>query len=172
MRPKILILLFLLGCAPLSCAAPAAAAAYAWPLRPRPHVAREFSAPAQRWERGHRGVDLEAAAGQTVYAAGPGTVHFVGIVDGTMVASVLHPNGLLTTYEPLAAPAVAVGDTVDAGSPLAAVAAGHPGCPVEACLHWGLRRGSGHAAHYFDPRLLIGSAPVRLLPLGGDPPES
>ena len=40
---------------------------------------------------------------------------------------------------------------------------GHPGCPVAACLHWGLRRG----AVYLDPLLLVRPVRVRLLPLPG-----
>ncbi len=143
----------------------AALGTYDWPLHPRPEVVRAFAPPTQRWEPGHRGVDLAAAPGQTVYAAGPGTVHFVGRIDGRTAASILHPSGFLTTYEPLGQAAVAVGDEVARGSPLGTVAAGHPGCPRTACLHWGLRRGSGHTARYLDPRLLVGAAPVRLLPL-------
>lgn len=146
--------------------APAVAAGgdYGWPLDPRPPVARAFANPEQRWRPGHRGADLEAAPGATVYAAGPGRVHHVGRVDDRIVVSVLHPNGLLTTYEPIDGPVVREGDEVGTGTPLGRVAAGHEGCPATACLHWGLRRGAGHAAEYFDPLLLVGAAPVRLLP--------
>ncbi|GAA4389632.1 M23 family metallopeptidase [Tsukamurella soli] len=146
--------------------AQATAGAYDWPLDPRPEVVTGFTPPTQRWESGHRGVDLAATPGQAVYAAGPGTVHFAGVVDGRTVVSVLHPNGLLTTYEPLAETAVRAGDAVTVGAPIGTVAPGHPGCPREVCLHWGLRKGSGHSARYYDPRLLVGAGAVRLLPLG------
>ncbi|KXO92184.1 peptidase [Tsukamurella pulmonis] len=150
----------------LTASAPSVSAAgdYDWPLDPRPAVARLFANPEKRWQPGHRGADLAAAPGQSVYAAGAGRVHYVGRVDDRVVVSVLHPNGLLTTYEPIEEPTVRAGDEVGRGSPLGRVAAGHDGCPAAACLHWGLRRGSGRAAQYFDPLLLVGAAPVRLLP--------
>jgi murein DD-endopeptidase MepM/ murein hydrolase activator NlpD len=149
----------------LAVATPAAAAGdYDWPLDPRPAVARPFANPEKRWQPGHRGADLAAVPGQMVYAAGAGRVHHVGRVDDRVVVSVLHPNGLLTTYEPIEGPVVRVGDEVGIGSPLGRVAAGHEGCPAAACLHWGLRRGAGHASEYFNPLLLVGAAPVRLLP--------
>src|ERR687893_3182208 len=73
---------------------------YDWPLRPRPAVVRAFDKPAQNWLPGHRGVDLAGAAGQTVLAAGPGTVVFAGSVAGKPVVSIDHPGGFRTTYEP------------------------------------------------------------------------
>ncbi|ADG78277.1 Peptidase M23 OS=Tsukamurella paurometabola (strain ATCC 8368 / DSM / CCUG 35730 / CIP 100753/ JCM 10117 / KCTC 9821 / NBRC 16120 / NCIMB 702349 / NCTC 13040) OX=521096 GN=Tpau_1657 PE=4 SV=1 [Tsukamurella paurometabola] len=148
-----------------------AASEYAWPLDPRPAVARPFANPDERWQPGHRGVDLAGSAGQTVHAAGAGRVHHVGRVDDRIVISVLHPNGLLTTYEPITESGVAEGDEVTVGTALGTLAAGHPGCPVAVCLHWGLRRGSGHAARYFNPLLLVGAAPVRLLPDAGAAPS-
>ncbi|MEV6298656.1 M23 family metallopeptidase [Actinoplanes sp. NPDC051861] len=123
-------------------------------------VVRPFSPPPAPWLAGHRGVDLAARPGAVVRAAGPGTVVFAGVLAGRGVVSVAHRGGLRTTYEPVT-PSVAAGDTVAAGGPLGAVSAGHPGCTVEACLHWGLRRGSS----YLDPLALLGR--VRLLPLSG-----
>ncbi|MET9325889.1 M23 family metallopeptidase [Tsukamurella sp. NPDC003166] len=140
---------------------------YDWPLDPRPAVARPFANPQKRWQPGHRGADLAAAPGQVVYAAGAGRVNHVGRVDDRVVVSVLHPNGLLTTYEPIDGPLVREGEEVGTGTALGRIAAGHEGCPVSACLHWGLRRGAGHAAEYFNPLLLVGAAPVRLLPDAG-----
>jgi murein DD-endopeptidase MepM/ murein hydrolase activator NlpD len=72
----------------------------------------------------------------------------------------VHPGGLRTTYEPVIA-TVHTGDAVTAGQSLGALEAGHPGCPVAACLHWGLRRGE----QYLDPLALLGLGRVRLLPL-------
>ena len=74
-----------------------------WPLRPRPAVVRVFDAPRPNWQRGHRGVDLAGAPGQTVYAAAPGTVVFAGELAGRPVVSVAHPGGLRTSYEPVRA---------------------------------------------------------------------
>lgn len=92
-------------------------------------------------------------------AAGDGTVTFAGMVAGRPVVSVDHPNGLRTTYEPVAA-VVTAGDLVRRSDVLGTLQAGHPGCPVSACLHWGVRRGE----EYLDPLWLLAPGRVRLLP--------
>ena len=137
-----------------------------WPLRPRPAVVGAFDAPAPNWNRGHRGVDLAAATGQTVYAASAGTVVFAGELAGRPLVSIAHPGGLRTTYEPVDA-VVRAGQLVDAGSPIGAVVAGHPGCGATACLHWGAMWGPASRADYVDPLGLVVTTPIRLKPLGG-----
>jgi murein DD-endopeptidase MepM/ murein hydrolase activator NlpD len=136
---------------------------YVWPLVPTPPVLRPFEPPAKRWLAGHRGVDLGATAGATVYSAGAGVVHFAGAVGGKRVVSVRHPDGLLTTYEPVTA-SVRVGTPVARGSPIGVLELGHEGC-ARPCLHWGARRGTGASATYFDPLALLGVVRVRLKPL-------
>jgi len=133
-----------------------------WPLRPRPAVIRAFDAPQPNWQRGHRGVDLAGSAGQTVYAAAPGTVVFAGELAGRPVVSVAHPGGLRTSYEPVRA-AVRPGAVVTAGTPLGTLVAGHPGCA--SCLHWGAMWGASSNADYVDPLGLLAETPVRLKPL-------
>lgn len=133
-----------------------------WPLRPRPAVVRVFDAPRPNWQRGHRGVDLAGAAGQTVYAAAPGTVVFAGELAGRPVVSVAHPGGLRTSYEPVRA-AVRPGAVVAAGSPLGTLAAGHPGCGGS-CLHWGAMWGASSNADYVDPLGLLATTTIRLKP--------
>ncbi len=140
-----------------------AAPAFGWPLEPRPAITREFDPPAQDWLPGHRGVDLAAHPGQTVLAAGDGTVAFAGTVAGKPVVSIDHAGGLRTTYEPVVA-AVTAGRRVRSGDPLGTVSAGHDGCPVPACLHWGLRRGRDD---YLDPLPLVQRPVIRLLPVDG-----
>ncbi|WP_435061101.1 M23 family metallopeptidase [Amycolatopsis thermoflava] len=136
---------------------------FGWPLSPKPVVVRPFQAPSGPYGPGHRGVDLAAAPGQQVLAAGPGVVVFAGLVAGRPVVSIDHDGGLRTTYEPVA-PSVPVGTQVWRGQPVGVVEAGHPGCPVEACLHWGVRRGE----EYLNPLPLVqtGSA-IRLKPWTG-----
>lgn len=135
-------------------------ARYGWPLRPVPRVAERFRAPSQRWTAGHRGADLVGTHGQEVLAARDGVVAFAGPLAGRGVVSVLHPDGLRTTYEPVSA-SVAVGDLVARGAVLGTLEPGHAGCPAAACLHWGVRRGE---ADYLDPLVLVGPGRVRLLP--------
>ena len=135
------------------------ATGYRWPLAGRPTVTREFDPPARRWLPGHRGVDLAGTPGAAVYAAGAGVVAFAGQVAGAGVVSIDHTGGLRTTYQPLA-PAVAAGDRVAAGDPIGVLDPGHAGCPVPACLHWGLRQGQS----YLDPLSLLRLGRLRLLP--------
>jgi murein DD-endopeptidase MepM/ murein hydrolase activator NlpD len=135
-----------------------------WPLTPVPAVVRAFTPPPLPWLPGHRGVDLAGTAGQPVRAAGAGVVAFAGVVAGTPVVSVDHASGLRTTYEPVTA-VVRAGDVVAVGQPLGMLVAGHPGCPVLTCLHWGLRRG----ATYLNPLWLVRPYRVRLKPLTSTP---
>lgn len=134
---------------------------YGWPLLPRPAVSRGFDPPAQRWLPGHRGVDLVGTG--PVLAAGAGTVRFAGAVADKQVVSILHPDGIVTTYEPVE-PTVAAGAVVARGTPIGMLLPGHPGCTTP-CLHWGARRGTGRSATYLDPRALVGAVRVRLLPI-------
>ncbi|MDX6226555.1 MAG: hypothetical protein QOE64_2931, partial [Frankiales bacterium] len=123
---------------PLLLAFLASASAWLWPLTPAPAVVRGFHPPATAHGPGHRGVDLAGAVGDPVLAAGAGVVTVAGPVAGRGVVVVLHGR-LRTTYEPVAA-SVHVGVVVLAGDRLGTLIAGHPGCPVAACLHWGLLR--------------------------------
>ncbi len=137
-----------------------------WPLRPRPAVMRAFDAPSPNWQRGHRGVDLAGVPGQVVYAAGPGTVVFAGMLAGRPVVSVAHLGGLRTSYEPVLA-SVRMGQLVASGAALGELAAGHGGCPAPACLHWGAMWGPAAHADYVDPLGLLVTTPIRLKPLRG-----
>jgi murein DD-endopeptidase MepM/ murein hydrolase activator NlpD len=138
-------------------------AVFGWPLDGTPTVVRPFDPPPVPWLPGHRGVDLAASPGTTVRAAGPGVVHFAGMVAGRPVVSIDHPNGLRTTYEPVT-PTVDTGQPVNRGDPIGVLLAGHPDCAAVACLHWGLR----HGDTYLDPLSLLGRARVRLLPLAAE----
>jgi murein DD-endopeptidase MepM/ murein hydrolase activator NlpD len=137
---------------------------YGWPLAPVPAVARPFDQPPFRYGRGHRGADLAGSAGQAVLAARDGVVVFAGPVAGRGVVSVEHADGLRTTYEPVTG-TVAVGVRVARGDPVGVLEAGHAGCPAEACLHWGVRRGVRSTSEYLDPLVLLRPRHVRLLPL-------
>jgi murein DD-endopeptidase MepM/ murein hydrolase activator NlpD len=154
--------------AALICAWPASGDAVhlVWPLRPPPTVVRTFDAPAPDWNRGHRGVDLAGTPGQPVYAAGAGTVVYAGMLAGRRVVSLAHPGGLHTSYEPVQA-SVRVGQLLTAGTVIGELLAGHSGCPVAACLHWGAMWGPAARADYVNPLGLLASTPVRLKPLNG-----
>ena len=166
LRSRLLLLvalLVLLPGPPAAAAPPPATTGGLWaaPLTGAPSVTRGFDVSAGPYAAGHRGVDLAGAPGAPVLAAGDGVVVFAGMVAGRPVVSVDHAGGLRTTYEPVQ-PAVAAGQPVARGQPLGVLLPGHADCPVEACLHWGLRRGEV----YLDPLLLMRPPRVRLLPWG------
>lgn len=139
----------------------AVAGAQAWqpPLLGPIVVVRPFARPLGPYGAGHRGVDLAAAPGSVVRAAGAGTVAFAGPVGGRAVVVVRHGAATSTEYEPVA-PVVLVGAGVAAGAPVGVLQppAGH--CGTTSCLHWGLRR----AGRYEDPMSLLRppNAPVLL----------
>ncbi|MCW2917876.1 MAG: peptidase family [Actinomycetia bacterium] len=140
-------------------------ASWRWPLQPKPQVLRGFSPPALPWGPGHRGVDLEARAGQPVYAAGAGLISYAARLAGRGVIAITHGSTLRTTYLPVR-PSVRPGLRVAAGDRIGVVEnlPGH--CGLRPCLHWGLLRGSG----YLDPLSLLRPVQVRLLPVWGVPP--
>lgn len=142
-----------------------AAGRYGWPLWPPPAVSRPFRPPSLPYGPGHRGADLIGADGRAVLSAGAGVVVYAAPLAGRGVVSVDHPDGLRTTYEPVRS-SVRPGQVVARGQQLGELTAGHPGCPVPACLHWGLRR----ERTYLDPLVLVRPARVRLLPYPPDEP--
>jgi murein DD-endopeptidase MepM/ murein hydrolase activator NlpD len=139
---------------------PAATALWVAPLAGDLTVTRPFDPPPDPFAAGHRGVDLGGTPWSPVLAAGDGVVVFAGMVAGRPVVSIDHADGLRTTYEPVD-PSVGAGERVTRGSPIGTMSAGHAGCPREACLHWGLRRGET----YLDPMTLLRPPRVRLLPM-------
>ncbi|MDN3238638.1 M23 family metallopeptidase [Glycomyces tritici] len=121
-----------------------------------------FDPPPEPWLAGHRGVDLAAGTDLPVTAAGAGTVVFADELAGRGVVSIVHDNGLRTTYEPVE-PLVTAGTTVTAGQTIGRLQPDHASCPGQTCLHLGLKRGP----LYLDPMLLFGAGKVRLLPRPG-----
>lgn len=160
---------------PVTAAAPGPSTAFArGPLVGPLSVVTPFDPPDERWLAGHRGVDLVGVPLAPVLAPAEGTVLFAGAVAGRPVLSIDHGGGLRTTYEPVRA-TVRAGDSVGAGETVAHLVAGHPGCPVDACLHWGARVASGGPSgdddEYLDPMglLSVDNRPIRLKPtLPGD----
>lgn len=97
----------------------------------------------------HMGLDLRGARGDTVVAAARGVV---ALVDDFLLAGSLvyvnHGAGLLSGYFHLSRQLVAVGDTVEAGTPVGLV--GASGRVTGPHLHWVVRYGQTSV----DPRSL------------------
>lgn len=169
-----MVMIAVLVAVPCVAAAPDSPRHLRSPLAAPISVVTAFDPPAERWLSGHRGVDLSVAPLETVLAPADGTVVFAGAVGGRPVLSIEHAGDLRTTYEPVRA-TVRAGDRVAGGDPVGHVLAGHLGCPVEACLHWGARVASGGPSRddddYVDPLSLVAAddRPIRLKPtLPGD----
>ena len=97
------------------------AAAAAAPFRPpvdRP-VSRVFQSPDGPYGAGHRGLDYAVHTGDRVVAVGDGVVGFAGRGAGQSYVTVLHPNGLRSSYAYVTAIAVGRGQHVRAGAVLA-----------------------------------------------------
>lgn len=124
-------------------------------------VLTPFEDPAVPWAPGHRGVDVLGAAGAPVHAAAEGVVAFVGVVVDRPVLAIQHPDGIRTTYEPVAA-VVAVGDAVTQGQVIGTLVAQASHCAPAACLHWGAKLGDD----YLDPLSLLAEPVIRLYPSG------
>ena len=121
-------------------------------------VTDPFRPPAQRWLSGNRGLTFEPSIGQPVRAAAAGEVTFAGAVARRLHVTVLHADGLRTSYSYLDDHVVAKGQLVRRGQLL-----GHTGAE----FHLGLRDGDV----YLDPALLF-ATPCRgsravLVPLDG-----
>jgi murein DD-endopeptidase MepM/ murein hydrolase activator NlpD len=83
----------------------------------------------------HQGVDIKAAYGQDVSAAGAGRVVFSGKAGGYGTSVVVeHQDGTRTRYAHLSATLVEKGDTVAAGEPVGR--AGHSGRATGTHLHF------------------------------------
>jgi len=129
-------------------------------------VIRPFERPVDRFGAGHRGVDLQVAAGQEVRSIGDGVVTFVGEVAGIRSVTIDH-GPVRSSYLPVTAE-VTLGQSVRAGEVIGTIEAGH--CP-SSCLHLGLRRPiwdrlDHETDPYVDPIAWITCIPV-LKPLGG-----
>lgn len=118
--------------------------------------------PDQNWNRGHRGVDLKANPGDAVLASRGGTVYYAGVVVGTPTVSVLHSDGLRTTYQPVTA-TVRKGQAVRRGEQIGTVADASL-LGQHARKSPGLSWGAKIDERYIDPMTLLGTPHVRLYP--------
>lgn len=134
-----------------------AASRWSWPIAAPRHVLRPFVAPETAYSSGHRGIDLAAAVGTTVFAPADGVIHFSGIVVDRPVLSIEHAGSLLSSFEPVAS-ALPAGTTVHQGDPIGTVAASTGHC-ASSCLHFGVRL----HGQYLSPLNFLGGVPLPVL---------
>ncbi|OHQ76115.1 hypothetical protein HMPREF2708_06870 [Corynebacterium sp. HMSC073H12] len=101
---------------------------------------------------------MNASPDQPIRASAPGVVHFAGSIAGMTSVSIMHADGIRTTYQPINT-ALKKGDRVAAGQVIGhlVVSAKHP----EPGLHWGALRGKD----YLNPLDLIQRRPIVLKPV-------
>lgn len=129
-----------------------------------------FRPPPEPWLAGNRGIEYATVPGTPVRTIGPGVVVFAGPVAGQVWVTVLHGDGLRSSYG-VAAAWVRRGQRLRAGAVIGVAGSS---------LHLGVRRGST----YLDPASLwgrrVGPGIVALVPLipgfgatlgGGGPPR-
>lgn len=123
-----------------------------------------FRAPTSPYGPGNRGIDYATVPGTPVRTVAPGIVVFAGVVAGVRYVTVLHADGLRSSYGALQTISVVEGDVLNAGDEV-----GRSG----ENLHLGVRRGD----EYLDPETLfaLASPEVRLIPVrdfDGSNPEA
>lgn len=135
---------------------------WSWPVEGPRAIERGYVAPATPYGRGHRGIDI--LAGPTLLAPADGVVRFAGVVVDRPVLAIDHGDGVVSSYEPVAA-TVSAGERVVRGQPLGAVLDGH--CDVR-CVHVGVRIDG----QYVSPLRFLGGVPPAVLlptrPVGGE----
>lgn len=128
---------------------------WSWPLSGPHTISRDYQAPDVFYGSGHRGIDLDAEAGQEVLAPADGVVHFVGTVVDRELISLDHGT-LLSTFEPVTS-TLTKGSRVSRGDVIGIVSTSTH-C---SCLHMGARQGKD----YLSPIAMLQSiAPAVLLP--------
>lgn len=146
---------------PLLAGAPASAQARGEVYRPPVYaeVIDPFRPPDQPWLAGNRGLEYDTAPGTVVAAIGSGLVVFAGPVAGHLYVTVLHGDGIRSSYSYLAGMYVNAGDRVRGGQEV--------GITGDVRFHLGARIGDT----YIDPASLFGAevgvASVFLVPIGG-----
>ncbi len=137
---------------------------WSWPVGPPHGILRPYEAPPTRYAAGHRGIDVGASVGSEVRAPAAGVVSFAGRVVDRPVISITHPDGVISSVEPVAA-LVARGEDVAEGAVIGTLTDEGAHCRAGPCLHLGVRV----SGEYVSPLLFLGEIPHSvLLPLGTD----
>jgi len=145
------------GTAAAAPAADQAAWPYQWPIRAP--ITDPFRAPASPYGPGNRGIEFATRPGSSIVAASTGTVTFASSVAGRLYVTIVHPDGVRTSYGPLRAIDVQRGATVARGD--------HIGTTID----W-VFVSARIASAYVDPAVLFGGSgagPAHLVPYSAAP---
>lgn len=122
-------------------------------------VVDPFREPSSPYGPGNRGLTYDLDPGTPVRASASGEVVFAGPVAGTLHVTVLHPDGLRTSYSFLDSIDVRRGRHVAGGEVVGRAGAG---------FHFGVRDGDT----YLDPASLFGTVEVRVRLVPHDEPAA
>ena len=117
-----------------------------------------FRPPAHIGASGNRGLEYGNSDNQVVAAAAPGYVFFAGAVAGRNAITILHDDGVRTTYTGLLEIWVVDGMMVNQHSAIAMASSG---------FHFGARIND----HYLDPQILLDASEVEARPRLLPPPD-
>ncbi len=120
-------------------------------------VITPFYIGAHNWDPGHRGVDLAATIGESIFAPDNATVIYAGKVNDRFVLSLKNSLGLHLTFEPIKTN-LTKGMQVNKGQLIGTVEDGH--CPETTCLHWGVKY---PPTQYLNPIHLLSWRTIRLI---------
>ena len=130
-----------------------------------PHrLLRPYLQPNSDYSAGHRGIDLEAAIGETVYAPADGQVKFIGKIVNRGVVTLMHAGDLVSELEPVCS-TLKTGAQVSRGEAIGQIcqpdASYRPHVSDVTSLHFSVRV----SGRYLSPQKFVGGLnPSRLLP--------
>ena len=141
-------------------AGPAQSETWTTPVVSPAYIAKDYSAPTEKWSGGHRGVDFSVSEGAVVIAPTAGSISFQGLVGGKKVLVLKVAPSLRVTFEPvcnLPGNEMSLGERVSAGAALGVVCGeGYSShCQPLLCLHVGVIDDRG----YLSLRWFLGHLP-------------
>lgn len=141
-----------------------------WPIdagsHAEPAIKRQFEKPPSPWLAGHRGIDIHIEPEQPVYAPAKGSIRYAGIIAGMPTVSLLHTNGLVSSYQPVQLdPALRIGDTINQHDRIGTVTEALTDAKhCEQCLHWGVFKPT-QPPQYRNPVQLVHPQTIVLKPM-------
>lgn len=110
--------------------------------------------PAEKWGKGHRGIDLQMKDGEALHSPFDGRVHFVGKVVNRSLITLRSSGGLLASFEPVCSD-LEQDALISQGEVIGYFCQGDPDYSehCENCLHFSVRSEYG----YLNPLLFVSS---------------
>lgn len=110
--------------------------------------------PAEKWGKGHRGIDLQLQEGESLYSPFDGEIHFVGKVVNRTLITLRSNSGLLASFEPVCSD-YHKGQSIKKSEPFGVYCQGDSSYEshCDSCVHFSVRSEFG----YLNPLLFVSS---------------